>query len=74
MLSSLQVARAKLHEEKERVQQDTSLSDAEIRARLTFLDEKESELEKNFREVGKKKSGDTGTGSIAANAELLGKL
>ena len=74
ILSGLQVARAKLHEEKERVQQDSSLSDAEIRARLAFLDEKENELEKNFREIGKKKSGDTGSGNIAANAELLTKL
>jgi hypothetical protein len=74
MLANLKVARAKLHEEKERILVDATLSDAEVRARLAYLDEKEQELEKNFSELGRKKSGSPVGGSVVANADLLSSI
>ncbi len=75
MLDNLKVARAKLREEKDRVLFDTSLSDAEIRARLACLDEQERELEKNFSEIGRKRSNSAAaTGSVAEKADLLSSI
>jgi hypothetical protein len=71
MLAGLKVAKLKLNEEKERVLVDTTLSDAEVRARLAFLDEQERELEKNFSEIGRKRSGSPVAGNVVANADLL---
>lgn len=74
MLAGLKVAKMKLHEEKERILIDTTLSDAEIKARLAFLDEQERELERNFQEIGKKKSGSSVAGGVVANADLLSSI
>lgn len=74
MLAGLKVAKMKLNEEKERVLVDTTLSDSEVKARLAFLDEKEHELEKNFSEIGRKKSGAPQGGNVVANADLLSSI
>ncbi len=71
LLAGLKVARLKLTEEKERILVDTTLSDAEVRARLAFLEEQERELEKNFSEIGRKKSASPVAGGVVANADLL---
>ena len=42
-----QVARDKILNEKRRILSDASLSEAEMKARIAFLDEKERELVKN---------------------------
>jgi hypothetical protein len=73
ILQELKVAKARLREEKERVLEDSSLSDAEIKARLACLDEQERELEKNFSEIGRKRSMAT-TGSVAEKADLLSSI
>jgi hypothetical protein len=75
MLQNLKVAKLKLKEEKERVLVDESLSEAEIRARLAFLDEKERELEKNFSEIGRKtRPSETATKSVVEKADLLSNI
>lgn len=76
MLDNLKVARARLREEKDRILFDSSLPDAEIKARLACLDEQERELEKNFSEIGRKRSSmaAAGTGSVAEKADLLSSI
>jgi hypothetical protein len=75
MLDNLKVARSRLREEKERVLVDSTLSDSEIKARLACLDEQERELEKNFTELGKKRTNAAAaSGSVAQNADLLSSI
>ena len=74
MLENLKVQRSRLREEKERILVDETLSDAEIRARLACLDEQERELEKNFSEIGRKRSVAAASGSVAQNADLLSSI
>lgn len=71
LLETFQVARVRLKEEREKLLVDTSLSDAEIKARLACLDEQERELEKNFKEIGRKSSNH---GSVAEKADLLSTM
>jgi hypothetical protein len=73
LLENLKVAKLKLKEEKERLLVDDSLSEAEIKARIVFLEEKEKELEKNFEKIGKK-SASTGEGDIFDKADLLSNM
>jgi hypothetical protein len=74
MLENLKVARAKLRDEKERVLVDATLSDAEIKARLASLDAEERELEKNFSEIGRKRSVSSTSGGVAEKADLLSSI
>jgi len=75
-LKNLKVVKLKLREEKERVVLDATLSEAEIRARLAFLEEKERELEKNFAEIGRKSGRkDVAQGaSVVEKADLLSSI
>jgi archaellum component FlaC len=57
---------------KGRVTTDDSLSKAEIKARLAFLDEQERELLKNFESVGKQVEGDDG--DVMDMADMLSNL
>jgi hypothetical protein len=72
MLDGLQLAKAKIREQKGRVLEDHSLSDAEIRARLATLDEEERALEKNFSELGRKRTKEGG--GVAEKADLLASM
>ncbi len=80
MLAGLKVAKLRLREEKERVLVDATLSEAEIKARLAFLEEKEREVEKNFHEIGRKTKGEAvatgrdGGASVLEKADLLSSI
>ena len=49
-----------------------NLSDAEVRARMAFLEEKEQELVKNFEQVGRRT--ETSDGDVMGKADLLSNL
>lgn len=66
-----QIARDKIASEKRRILSDQSLSEADMKARLSFLDEQERTLVRNFETVGRKEEGD---GGAVANADLLANL
>lgn len=72
MIDGLKLARAKIREEKDRLVEDRSLSEAEIRARLATLDEEERRLEKNFTDLGRKRTSEDG--SAAEKADLLANM
>ncbi|MBI3723179.1 hypothetical protein HY251_04375, partial [bacterium] len=58
--------------EKRRILADRSLPEPEIKARLSFLDEKERELEKNFETIGRQI--EKNDGDIMDKADLLSEL
>jgi hypothetical protein len=66
--------RIRLREERARVAEDHTLTDAEVRARLAFLEEKERELEANFERLGHEAEPAAGPSQLAHNAELLGGI
>ena len=75
LFQHLKVAKLRLHEEKERVLVDSSLTEGELKARLAFLDEQEREIEKNFSEIGRKsEAARSGASSLAEKADLLSRL
>jgi len=75
LVSELKQIRERFAVEKGRIQQNPSLSDAEIRARLAFLEEKEQELLKNFESVGREiQHDDDDDGDIMDKADLLANL
>lgn len=63
------VARDKILQEKRKILSDQSLSEAEMKLRIAFLEEKERELEKNFESVGHKVEGQDG--DVMDKADLL---
>src|SRR5205807_1915669 len=69
VVSEVQIAKEKIEAEKRKIMQDASLSDAEIKARLSFLEEKERELTKNFETVGRQIEGHDG--DVMDKADLL---
>ncbi|GIW70628.1 MAG: hypothetical protein KatS3mg102_0170 [Planctomycetota bacterium] len=73
ILGGLRVARDRLDEQRRRVLADQSLSEAEIRARLAFLEEQEMELVRNFDALGRAHAPEAG-GEVAAKADLLSRL
>lgn len=72
LLENLKVAKLKLNEEKRRVLVDSSLSAAEVRARLAFLEEQERDLTKNFTSIGRK--ADIASDGVEARADLLSSM
>lgn len=50
------------------------LSDAEVRARMAFLEEKEQELIKNFEQVGRRVERTSTDGDVMGKADLLSNL
>lgn len=72
LTDELKLVRTKFASVKGRIQDDPSLSEAEVKARLAFLDEQERELMKNFETVGKQVE-DEG-GDVMNNADLLSNL
>lgn len=70
----LERVRIRLREERARVAEDRTLSDAEVRARLAFLEEKERELDSNFERLGHEAEPASGPSQLTRNAELLGGI
>jgi hypothetical protein len=64
-----QVARDKILQEKRKILSDQSLTEAEMKLRVAFLEEKERELEKNFETVGHQVEGQDG--DVMDKADLL---
>jgi hypothetical protein len=53
---------------------EASLSDAEVKARLAFLEEKEQELQKNFEAIGHTTEGESDENDIMGKADLLSSI
>ena len=56
------------------VRQDPKLSDAEVKARLAFLEEQERALLKNFETVGRRVESEKEDGDVMDKADLLSNL
>ncbi|MEQ8767973.1 MAG: hypothetical protein RL885_28985 [Planctomycetota bacterium] len=74
MLGNLEVAKVRLKKERERVLVDHSLSETEIRARLAFLDEQGTQLEKNFERLGRARESAAKPGDLLGNVDLLSNI
>jgi len=64
-----QVARDKILSEKRKILSDESLTEAEMKLRISFLEEKELELEKNFETIGH--TVESQDGDVMDKADLL---
>jgi hypothetical protein len=64
-----QVARDKILSEKRKILSDQNLTEAEMKLRIAFLEEKERELEKNFESIGQKV--ESADGDVLDKADLL---
>lgn len=74
LIGNLKVAKLRLAEERERVLVDQSLTEADIRARLAFLDEQGSRLEKNFERLGRAHGSTSRPGDLLGNVDLLSNI
>lgn len=72
LVGELKLVRDRFASVRGRIQEDESLSDAEIRARMAFLEEQERELLKNFETVGREVESDGG--DVMDKADLLANL
>ncbi len=72
VLGGLKVAKLKLNDEKRRVLIDDSLSQAEVRARLAYLEEQERDLTSHFSSIGRKE--DVAAAGVVAKADLLSSI
>lgn len=72
LVGELKLVRDRFASVRGRIQEDESLSDAEIRARMAFLEEQERELMKNFETVGREVESDGG--DVMDKADLLANL
>ncbi len=73
MFDNLKVAKLRLDEEKRRIVGDASLSQAEIRARMAFLEQQERDLRANFSKLGHETSTQNGD-DILGKADLLSNI
>ncbi len=72
LVGELKLVRDRFATVRGRVKENESLSDAEIRARMAFLEEQERELLKNFETVGREVESDDG--DVMDKADLLANL
>jgi hypothetical protein len=72
VVTDIQVAKEKIDAERRKILSDSSLSEAEIKARLSFLEEKERELTKNFETIGR--TVEANDGDVMDKADLLSGL
>jgi len=72
LVGELKLVRDRFATVRGRIQENESLSDAEIRARMAFLEEQERELLKNFETVGREVESDDG--DVMDKADLLANL
>ena len=73
LVGELKLVRDRFASVRGRIEEDGSLSEVEIRARLMFLDEQERELMKNFETVGRQVGSDN-DGDVMDKADLLANL
>lgn len=76
LVGEFKLLRDRVQQAKGRVQQDPTLSDAEVKARLAYLDEQERQLLKNFETVGRRveQDPDQEDGDVMGKADLLSNL
>lgn len=72
LVGELKLVRERFSAVKGRIKEDSNLSDAEVKARLAFLDEQERELIKNFQSVGRQVESEGG--DVMDKADLLANL
>jgi hypothetical protein len=72
LVGEFKLLRERFESAKGAVRHDPRLTDADIRARLTFLEEQERELLKNFETVGRQQR--TEDGDVMDKADLLSNL
>ena len=74
LVGEFKLLRDRFQSAKGRVREDPTLSDAEVKARLAFLDEQEQQLLKNFETVGRRVEQDHEDGDVMGKADLLSNL
>ncbi len=74
VVGEFKLLRDRFETAKGRVREDPTLSDAEVKARLAFLDEQERELLKNFETVGRRIEQQGEDGDVMDKADLLSNL
>lgn len=74
LVNEFKQMRDRLELAKGQIKRDPNLSDAEIRARIAFLEEQEQQLLKNFETVGRTVQGQDGEGDVMDKADLLANL
>lgn len=74
LVGEFKLLRDRFETAKGRVREDPTLSDAEVKARLAFLDEQERELLKNFETVGRRVEQQGEDGDVMDKADLLSNL
>lgn len=73
LVGELKLVRERFASVKGRIKEDSNLSQAEVKARLAFLEEQERELLKNFETVGRQVESDD-DGDVMDMADLLSNL
>lgn len=74
VVGEFKLLRDRFETAKGRIREDPTLSDAEVKARLAFLDEQERELLKNFETVGRRIEQQGEDGDVMGKADLLSNL
>ena len=72
LVGELKLVRERFASVRGRIQEDSSLSQAEVKARLAFLEEQERDLIKNFETVGRQVESEDG--DVMGKADLLANL
>ena len=74
LVGELKLVRDRFDTVKGRVLEDESLSEAEVKARIAFLEEQERELLKNFESLGRRVEQEDADGDVMGKADLLANL
>lgn len=75
VMDSIEVVQSRLSAEKARIVENRGkLSDAEVRARLAFIEESERTLKKNFEKIGQEITSEGEDQSVMDNADLLSNI
>jgi hypothetical protein len=74
LVGEFKLLRDRFESAKGRVREDPTLSQAEVKARLAFLEEQERQLLKNFETVGRRIESDEKDGDVMDKADLLSNL
>ena len=74
LVGEFKLLRDRFETAKGRVREDPNLSDAEVKARLHFLEEQERALLKNFETVGRRVESEKEDGDVMDKADLLSNL
>jgi hypothetical protein len=74
LVGEMKLLRERFETAKGRVREDPKLSDADVKARLAYLEEQERELLKNFETVGRRMEQEKEDGDVMDKADLLSNL